>query len=110
YFGSSTCPAHQIVQGQWISDRRNLRAFATEQPPYSLLVRKAEAGLLPICRAHELGAMCWSPLAGGWLSGAFHTGGGLQDNKTRTNRAQRMPQRFDLTLPGNVAKLEAVRT
>jgi aryl-alcohol dehydrogenase-like predicted oxidoreductase len=47
YFGSSTCPPHEVVRGQWISRRRNLRRFATEQPPYSLLARSAEAELLP---------------------------------------------------------------
>src|ERR1700733_5923225 len=32
-FGSSTFPAHQMVQGQWVSERRGLGRFVTEQPP-----------------------------------------------------------------------------
>ena len=95
-FGSSTSPAHQVVQGQWVSERRNLRRFATEQPPYSLLVRKVEAELLPVLRDYGMGAICWSPLAGGWLSGAFHKRQGATDNEARSNRAKRMPERFDL--------------
>jgi aryl-alcohol dehydrogenase-like predicted oxidoreductase len=107
-FGSSTCAPHQVVAGQWISDKRNLRRFATEQPPYSLLARRAEAELLPVLREYGMGVMCWSPLAGGWLSGTFHTRAGVPDNAARAHRASRMPARFDVSTPANQAKLEAV--
>ncbi len=107
-FGSSTCAPHEVVRGQWISDRRNLRRFATEQPPYSLLVRRAEAELLPVCQEYGMGVMCWSPLAGGWLSGSFHIRAGAPDNDARANRAGRMPQRFDVSTDANQAKLAAV--
>jgi aryl-alcohol dehydrogenase-like predicted oxidoreductase len=108
YFGSSTCAPYQVVEAQWISARRNLGRFVTEQPPYSLLVRKAEAELLPVCAEHGLGVLCWSPLAAGWLSGGFHVRRGAPDDEARDNRARRMPERFDLSLPANQAKLEAV--
>jgi aryl-alcohol dehydrogenase-like predicted oxidoreductase len=108
YFGSSTCPPHQLVRGQWISDKRNLRRFATEQPPYSLLVRKAEAEMLPVLQEYGMGVLCWSPLAGGWLSGTFHTRRNAADSQARVNRASRMPERFDVTTPANQAKLRAV--
>ena len=39
YFGSSTFPAHQIVEAQWTAERRGRERFVCEQPPYSLLVR-----------------------------------------------------------------------
>ncbi|MGH3594150.1 MAG: aldo/keto reductase, partial [Pseudonocardiaceae bacterium] len=42
-FGSSTFPAHQIVEAQWTAQQRALGRFVTEQPPYSLLVRGVEA-------------------------------------------------------------------
>jgi aryl-alcohol dehydrogenase-like predicted oxidoreductase len=108
YFGSSTCPPHQIVEAQWVSERRGLGRFATEQPPYSLLVRKAEAELFPVCERYGLGVLSWSPLAGGWLSGGFHTRRGAPDDAARARRAERMQKRFDLSLPANQAKLEAV--
>ena len=38
YFGSSTFPAHEIVEAQWVSERRSRERFVTEQPPYSILV------------------------------------------------------------------------
>jgi aryl-alcohol dehydrogenase-like predicted oxidoreductase len=50
-----------------------------------------------------MGVLSWSPLAGGWLSGRYGTG---QENKSR--RAERMPARYDLSLPANAAKLAAV--
>jgi aryl-alcohol dehydrogenase-like predicted oxidoreductase len=103
YFGSSTFPASQIVEAQWVSRDRGLERFKTEQPPYSMLVRGIEADVLPACQRHGIGVIPWSPLAGGWLSGKYRKG---QDTPTST-RAQRLPGRYDLSLPGNQRKFEA---
>ena len=103
YFGSSTFPAWMVVEAHWTSDRRGHERLATEQPPYSILVRGIETDLLEVCRHYGMGVLSWSPLAGGWLSGRFGTG---QENTSR--RAERLPARYDLTLPGNAAKLAAV--
>ena len=103
YFGSSTYPASQIVQAQWAAERRHSGRFVTEQPPYSLLVRGIEAEVLPVCQQYGMGVLPWSPLAGGWLSGKWRVG---QDVPAST-RSGRIPDRYDLALPGNRAKLEA---
>lgn len=103
-FGSSTFPAHRIVEDQWISKERALGRFVTEQPPYSLLVRGVEADVLPVAEQYRMGVIPWSPLAGGWLTGRFRKGRDTPD----THRAKLMPQRFDLDSPGNAAKLDAV--
>ncbi|MGH9094190.1 MAG: aldo/keto reductase [Acidimicrobiales bacterium] len=103
YAGSSTFPAHQVVEAQWVAERRGRERFVTEQPPYSMLVRRIEADVLPVCQQYGMGVIPWSPLAGGWLSGRFGQG---KDNTSR--RAARIPQRYDLSLPGNQAKLDAV--
>src|SRR6476659_1391188 len=42
YLGSSTFPAHAIVDAQWTAQRRGRERFVSEQPPYSLLVRAVE--------------------------------------------------------------------
>jgi aryl-alcohol dehydrogenase-like predicted oxidoreductase len=102
-FGSSTFPAHEIVEAQWVARRRGLGRFVTEQPPYSMLVRGIEADLLPVTEQYGMGVLPWSPLAGGWLSGRYRKG---QDVPGST-RAQRLPQRYDLSRPENQAKLEA---
>ncbi|MCW2521872.1 MAG: aryl-alcohol dehydrogenase, partial [Frankiales bacterium] len=60
-FGSSTFPAHQVVQAQWVSERRALGRFVTEQPPYSILARGIEADLLPVAQEYGMGVLPWSP-------------------------------------------------
>ena len=45
--GSSTFPAEQIVEAQWVAERRGHERFRCEQPPYSILVRGIEAAVLP---------------------------------------------------------------
>ena len=102
YFGSSTFQPSQIVEAQWVSERRGRERFVCEQPPYSLLVRGVEAEVLPVCERYGMGVIPWSPLAGGWLSGRFRKGSAVE-----SRRAERLPQRYDLALPGNQAKLEA---
>jgi aryl-alcohol dehydrogenase-like predicted oxidoreductase len=103
YFGSSTFPAWMVVEAHWASERRGHERLASEQPPYSLLVRGIEADLLEVCRQYGMGVLSWSPLAGGWLSGRFGSG---RDNTSR--RAERLPDRYDVSHPGNIAKLAAV--
>ena len=58
YLGSSTFPAHAIVEAQWTAQRRNRERFVCEQPPYSMLVRGVEADVLPVCEAHGMGVIC----------------------------------------------------
>jgi len=103
YLGSSTYPAAQIVKAQWVARERGLRRFVCEQPPYSLLARRIEADVLPACLEHGIGVIPWSPLAGGWLSGRWRKGAEPPQSK----RAERIPQRYDLSLPENQAKLDA---
>jgi aryl-alcohol dehydrogenase-like predicted oxidoreductase len=103
YAGSSTFPPSQIVAAQWAAQRRGRERFVCEQPPYSALVRGVEAEVLPVCQEYGMGVIPWGPLAGGWLSGRYRTGRDLP----RSHRGDRLPQRFDLNLPGNQAKLEA---
>src|ERR687888_1304145 len=74
YLGSSTFPAHMIVEAQWVAERRGRERFACEQPPYSMLVRGVEAEVLPVCAQYRMGVIPWSPLAGGWLSGRYRKG------------------------------------
>ncbi len=106
YIGSSTFAPSQIVEAQFIAERRVRERFVCEQPPYSLLHRAIELDVLPTCKRYGLGVIPWSPLAGGWLSGKYSEVGRSPGS---SRRAQMMPSRFDMSLPGNQAKLEAVR-
>ncbi len=103
YIGSSTYPAAQIVKAQWVARERGYQRFVCEQPPYSILARGIEADVLPTCLEHGMGIIPWSPLAGGWLSGRWRKGA---DDLT-SRRSAMIPQRYDLSIPANQAKLEA---
>jgi aryl-alcohol dehydrogenase-like predicted oxidoreductase len=74
YVGSSTFPAHEIVEAQWVAERRGLTRFVCEQPPYSILTRGIEADVLPVAQRYGMGVISWSPLAGGMLSGRHRRG------------------------------------
>jgi aryl-alcohol dehydrogenase-like predicted oxidoreductase len=106
YVGSSTFPAHQIVEAQWTAEKRGRERFVCEQPPYSILIRRIEADVLPVCERYGMGVIPWSPLAGGWLSGRYRKGG---DSPADSRRAQMLPSRYDMSIPGNQAKLEAAQ-
>jgi aryl-alcohol dehydrogenase-like predicted oxidoreductase len=102
YVGSSTFPAADIVEAQWAAEKRGTERFICEQPPYSMLVRGIEADVLPTTQRYGMGTITWSPLAGGWLSGNYRLGVDLPTSL----RASRIPQRYDMSLPGNQRKLE----
>ncbi|HLI86835.1 MAG TPA: aldo/keto reductase [Bryobacteraceae bacterium] len=102
YLGSSTFPASQIVEAQWVARDRRLARFICEQPPYSMLVRSIEADVLPTCLRHGMGVIPWSPLAGGWLSGKWRKGAAAS-----SHRGTGLPQLFDLSQAHNQRKLEA---
>ena len=101
--GSSTFPASQIVEAQWVAEKRGRERFVCEQPPYSMLVRGIEADVLPTCLRHGIGVIPWAPLASGWLSGRYRKG----VEPPRSTRAERIPHRYDMSLPANQRKLEA---
>jgi len=78
--GSSTFPASEIVEAQWVAERRALARFRVEQPPYSILSRGIEREVLPVCQRYGMGVMVWSPLAKGMLTGRYRKGQPLPDS------------------------------
>jgi aryl-alcohol dehydrogenase-like predicted oxidoreductase len=98
YLGSSTFPAHEIVEAQWVAKERNRERFVCEQPPYSMFVRGIERDILPTIEGYGMGAIVWSPLAGGWLSGRYRKG--VEPEKTFRARTR------DLSEPENQVRLE----
>jgi aryl-alcohol dehydrogenase-like predicted oxidoreductase len=103
YIGSSTFPASQIVEAQWVAERRGRERFVCEQPPYSMLVRGIERDVLPTLLRHRMGAIAWSPLAGGWLSGKWRK----DADDLSSRRSAMIPRRYDLSIPANQRKLDA---
>jgi aryl-alcohol dehydrogenase-like predicted oxidoreductase len=105
-FGASKVPASEIVEAQWVADRRGHERFRTEQPPYSMLTRAIEYDVLPTCLRHGMGVMAYSPLAGGWLSGKYRKGQEISGPGSAA-RLRRLPARYDAGDPSNAAKLDA---
>ena len=103
YIGHSTFPASQIVEAQWVARDGACSASSPSSPPTrcSCARRGRRPSDLPAARH---GRLSYSPLTGGWLSGRWRKDSGQQDS----SRASRLPDRFDLSLPVNQRKLDAV--
>jgi aryl-alcohol dehydrogenase-like predicted oxidoreductase len=78
--GSSTFPVSEIVEAQWVAERRGLSRFRTEQPPYSILDRGIERDMLPTCQRYGMGVLVWSPLSKGMLTGKYRKGQPIPDS------------------------------
>jgi aryl-alcohol dehydrogenase-like predicted oxidoreductase len=87
--GTSTFPASEIVEAQWVAERRVLERFRTEQPPYSIINRSVEREVLPVCQRYGMGTLVWSPLGQGLLTGRYRRG-----KQAGTHRSGGMPQHF----------------
>ncbi|HEU5025483.1 MAG TPA: aldo/keto reductase [Spirillospora sp.] len=72
--GTSNMPASDIVEAQWVAERRGLARFRTEQPPYSLLSRGIEREVLPVAQRYGVGTLVWGPLGQGLLTGRVRKG------------------------------------
>ena len=72
--GTSAMPASDIVEAQWVAERRGLEGFHTEQPTYSILSRGIETEVLPVAQRYGMGIVVWSPLAMGMLTGRVRKG------------------------------------
>src|SRR5271166_6276266 len=75
YIGVSDAPAWWIAQANTLAELRGWTSFVGLQIEYSLLERTVERELIPMAQAFKLGLVGWSPLAGGLLSGKYHSGG-----------------------------------
>src|SRR6201992_3391915 len=82
--GHSAMPASDIVEAQWVAERRGYERFRTEQPTYSMLNRGIESEVLPVTQRYGMGTLVWSPLAKGMLTGRIR-----KDQEADLRRARR---------------------
>jgi aryl-alcohol dehydrogenase-like predicted oxidoreductase len=112
YFGSSTFTGWQIVEAQWVAERRGLSRFRTEQPPYSILVRQIERGVLPVTQRYGMGVLVWSPLCRGWLTGRYRREAFDRSPQARATRNRErggaVAAQFDESRPEIQRKLDLV--
>jgi aryl-alcohol dehydrogenase-like predicted oxidoreductase len=71
YVGCSNFTGWQLMKALGIGARERLPRFVSQQIHYTLQAREAEYELLPIAVDQGVGALIWSPLAGGLLSGKY---------------------------------------
>ena len=71
YIGFSEWTAAQIADSLAIP---GVVKFVSSQPQYSMLWRKPEDEVIPLCAANGIGQIVWSPLAQGVLTGKYVPG------------------------------------
>jgi len=77
YIGFSEWSPDQIRSALAMADgsEGEVPRFVSSQPEYSILWRKPESGVFPLCAAEGIGQIVWSPLAQGALTGKYRPGG-----------------------------------
>jgi aryl-alcohol dehydrogenase-like predicted oxidoreductase len=71
YLGFSEWSPAQI---QAAADMAGVEHFVSSQPQYSMLYRRPEAKVIPLCRKLGISQIVWSPLAQGVLTGKYRPG------------------------------------
>ncbi len=97
YLGSSTFEAWQFVESLWVAKELGLNRFVSEQPPYHILDRRIERGLVPVALTYGVGLIPWSPLAGGLLTGKYTRGGAAPQGSRYASAEEGPPQLRRLT-------------
>ncbi|WP_426503280.1 aldo/keto reductase [Dactylosporangium sp. McL0621] len=94
--GTSGLPPSDIVEAQWVAERRGLERFRTEQPVYSLLNRGIEREVLPVAQRYGLGTLVWGPLGQGLLTGRVRKGGANDLSRARYFKHLNDERRLDV--------------
>jgi aryl-alcohol dehydrogenase-like predicted oxidoreductase len=71
YIGCSNHFAWQLTKALGVSDRLGFERYISQQIQYSLLTRDVDTEILPAGIDQGVGAIIWSPLAHGYLTGKF---------------------------------------
>lgn len=95
YAGLSNFPAWMVARADLMAELRGWSPIAGIQVEYSLAERNADREFLPMAEALGLGAVFWSPLGGGLLTGKYRDGSkegrmtGLGGTLLRTEKGDR---------------------
>src|SRR3954454_14139469 len=74
YIGFSEWSPAQIQAAAELSQSKALERFTSSQPMYSMLWRRPEDKVCPLCRELSIGQIVFSPLAQGVLTGKYQPG------------------------------------
>ncbi|TSA87325.1 aldo/keto reductase [Deinococcus detaillensis] len=92
YIGCSNYSAWRLMQALWTSDKKNLEAFVSIQPEYSLLSptrANFEREIQKVAVEYGVGVIPWSPLGGGMLTGKYQRGAALPGSVRADENARR---------------------
>jgi aryl-alcohol dehydrogenase-like predicted oxidoreductase len=101
HWGTSVLSADMLRDVCAVADGLGVPRPVADQLPYSLLVRAREAQVVPALLELGMGALVWSPLTGGWLTGKYRPG----EAPPEGSRGAREGTFID---PTDEAKLDAV--
>jgi aryl-alcohol dehydrogenase-like predicted oxidoreductase len=71
HIGFSEWPVERVEESLRLAD---VEPWVSSQPQYSMIWRRPEAELIPLCERHEISQIVWSPLAQGALTGKYRPG------------------------------------
>ncbi|HEX9993292.1 MAG TPA: aldo/keto reductase family protein [Acidimicrobiales bacterium] len=74
WLGFSEWTADQVQASVDLAAERGFEPFVSSQPQYSMLWRRIEDDVIPVCEANGIGQIVWSPLAQGVLTGKYRPG------------------------------------
>ena len=86
YIGCSNFAGWQLMKAMGLSEKMGTERFISQQIQYSLMVRDAEHDMLPCGHDQGVGALIWSPLAQGFLSGKYRNAPGERSRLVRSGR------------------------
>jgi aryl-alcohol dehydrogenase-like predicted oxidoreductase len=90
YVGISDAPAWWVAQANTLANLRGWSPFIGLQIEYSLIERTVERELIPMAKALNVGVTAWSPLAGGVLTGKYHSHGSSEPGGDQGGEPGRM--------------------
>jgi aryl-alcohol dehydrogenase-like predicted oxidoreductase len=91
YIGASNFSGWQLMKSQAVADRYGYARYVAHQVYYSLIGRDYEWELMPLAQDQGIGAVVWSPLGWGRLTGKIRRGQPLPKGSRLHETAQFAP-------------------
>jgi aryl-alcohol dehydrogenase-like predicted oxidoreductase len=91
YLGVSNFSGWHLMKSQAIADQRGYPRYVANQTYYSLIGRDYEWELMPLGQDQGVGAVVWSPLGWGRLTGKIRRGQPLPENSRLLDTADFAP-------------------
>ncbi|WP_395944765.1 aldo/keto reductase [Brevundimonas sp.] len=108
YTGVSNYPGWALMKAQGLAERDARPRFVAHQVYYSLIGRAYEADLMPLAADQGVGALVWSPLGWGRLTGRIRRDAPIPEGSRLHETAQFAPPVEDEHLYRVVDALDAV--